>query len=92
MHKMKNVKFISAQQAKQIYHFKNIKERLYKTNALAWYNKTCRELQLTPIYISIKGKRTNHQSLVTLRIATRFHINQELKILYIKKTKSKRVS
>jgi len=27
MHKMENVKIINAQQAKQIYHFKNIKER-----------------------------------------------------------------
>jgi hypothetical protein len=56
MHKMGNVKFINAQQAKQIYHFKNIKERLYKRDTSVWYNKTCRQLQLTPIYISIKVK------------------------------------
>ena len=56
MHKMENVKFIIAKLAKQIYHFKNIKERLHKTNASVWYNKTCRQLQLTRIYISIKVK------------------------------------
>jgi hypothetical protein len=29
---MEDMKFINVQQAKQIYHFKNIKERWYKTN------------------------------------------------------------
>ena len=33
MHRMENIKFIDAQQTEQIDHFKNIKERLYKTNA-----------------------------------------------------------
>jgi len=86
---MENVKFINAQQAKQIYHFKNIKERLYKTNASVWYNKTCRQLQLTPFYISIKVKGSNHQSLNILKVATQFCINQGQKILYLKTTKSK---
>ena len=36
MHGMEGVKFVNAQQAKQIYHFKNIKEKLYKTNAPVW--------------------------------------------------------
>ena len=92
MHKMENVKFITAQQAKQIYHFKNFKERLYKTNASVWYNKTRRQLQLTPIYISIKVKGTNHQSVSTLKVATQFRINQEQKFYTHKKTKCKWVS
>jgi len=87
MQKMENVKIINAQQAKQIHHFKNTKERLYKTNASVWYNKTCRQLQLAPIYISIKVKGTNHQSLSTLKVATRFRINKKLKILHIKNKK-----
>jgi len=33
---MEDVKFVNAQQAKQVYHFKNIKERLYKTNVPVW--------------------------------------------------------
>jgi len=32
MHGMENVKFVNAQQAQQVYHFKNIKERLCKSN------------------------------------------------------------
>ena len=38
------VKTASAQQTKQIYHYKNTIENLYKTNAAIWYNKTCRQL------------------------------------------------
>jgi len=33
---MEGVKFVNAQQVKQVYHFKNIKEKLYKTNAPVW--------------------------------------------------------
>jgi hypothetical protein len=40
MHLPQNVKFISAQQAKHIYQYKNIEENLCKTNAAIWYNKT----------------------------------------------------
>ena len=75
---MENTKFVNVQQAKQIYHFKNIKERLYKTNASIWYNKTRRQLQLTPNNISIKVNDTNCQCFNTLKVATRFRINQEL--------------
>jgi len=47
-------KFFNAKQEKYVYHFKNIKEGLYKTNASIWYKKICRQKQLTPNYISIK--------------------------------------
>jgi hypothetical protein len=33
MHGQQNIKFVSAQQAKQIYQDKNTKEKLHKTNA-----------------------------------------------------------
>jgi len=46
----KNIKFSKAQQAIQIRRFKNIKVKLYKTNATIWYNKACRHKQLTPNY------------------------------------------
>ena len=36
-----NVKFVDAKQAKEIYQYKNIKGKLYKTNAAIWYNKIC---------------------------------------------------
>ena len=32
MNRMENVKFINAQQARQVYHFKDMKERLCKSN------------------------------------------------------------
>jgi len=32
----------NAQQAKQIYRYKNIKEKLYKTNAVIWQNNVYR--------------------------------------------------
>ena len=48
MHVAYNVKLINAQQAKRIYKYENIKEKLYKCNAAIWYNKTCRLRNLTP--------------------------------------------
>jgi len=41
---MGNKKFLNAHEAIQIYHNKNIKQRLYKTNAAIWYNETCSSL------------------------------------------------
>jgi len=46
MHGSENVKFANAQQAKQIYQYKNIKEKLYETYAAIWCNKTCRQRKL----------------------------------------------
>jgi len=53
MHSQQNIKSVNAQQAKKVYRYKNSKEKLYKTNAAIWYNKTCRHKQLTTnnIYI-----------------------------------------
>jgi hypothetical protein len=38
-----NLKFINAKQAKEVYEYKNIKQKLHKTTAAIWFNKTCRE-------------------------------------------------
>jgi len=43
MHGPQDVKFLGAQQAKQIYQYKNTKEKLCKTNAAIWFNKICRK-------------------------------------------------
>jgi hypothetical protein len=56
-----HVKFASAQQAKHMFQYKNTKEKLYKTNAAIWYNKTCRQKHLTPNHISIKINGNNQQ-------------------------------
>jgi hypothetical protein len=37
MHGSENVKFANAQKAKQTYQYKNIKQKLYKTNAAICY-------------------------------------------------------
>jgi hypothetical protein len=39
MNSAKNIKFNNAQQAKQIYQYKHIKEKLYKPNEVIWYSK-----------------------------------------------------
>jgi hypothetical protein len=43
MHGTMNLKFSSAKQAKEVYEYKNIKQKLHKTTAAIWFNKTCRE-------------------------------------------------
>jgi hypothetical protein len=87
---MNNIKFIKARQAKEIYQYKNTKEKLHNTNAAIWYNKICKVQNLTPKYISIKVNGRNKQSHNTLQTAIKTRINQELKYLYVKKQKLKR--
>jgi hypothetical protein len=67
MHGEYNVKFINAQQAKSVYHYRNIKEKLLKTNASIWFNKICKIEQLSPkdIHITVNGnnqKKYKHQN------------------------------
>ena len=88
MHGPMNIKFIDTKQAKEIYQFKNIKRKLYRTNAAIWYNKICWQKQLTPKYITIRINSKNQQCQKAVRAATQFHINQEIKFLYIKKTET----
>jgi hypothetical protein len=47
------IKFVNAQQAKLINCYKNIKEKLHKTNASIWFKKICKIEKLTPKYIHI---------------------------------------
>ena len=63
MHGLPNLKICIAKQAKQIFHYKKIKIKLYKNNAAIWFNKTCRIKQLTPNYIKIRinGNNTRAQ-------------------------------
>ena len=60
---------------------------MYKTNAAIWYNKTYRHKLLMPNYISIKINGTDHQCINTIKAATHYRWNQELKFLCIKKQK-----
>ena len=63
MHRTTSLKFTEAKQAKEIYHYKNTKRKLYRTNAAIWYNKTCRLKQLTPTYINISINGKNQATL-----------------------------
>jgi len=67
MHGLTNLKICIA---KQIFHYKKIKIKLYKTNAAIWFNKTCRIKQVTPNYIKIRingnytrAQRVYHQQV-----------------------------
>jgi hypothetical protein len=85
MHGQTQIKFTCAKQAKSFHEFKNTKRRLLKTIAAIWYNKACKNKQLSPNYISIKINGNNRQCTNTLKAATHYRINQEVKFLYIKK-------
>ena len=60
------LKFSDAKQARDIYNYKNIKRKLYRTNTAILYNKICRQKQLTPSYINIRIKGKNLQCQNTL--------------------------
>ena len=85
MHGQQYIKICTAKQAKEIYHYKTIKTKLYKSNAAIWFNKTCRIKQLTPTYISVRVNGNNSESEKTRKIAICHRINQELKFQYAKK-------
>ena len=68
MHGEHNVKLINAQQAKPIYHYRNIKEKLHKTSASIWCNKTCKTEQLSPNYIHITVNGNNQKSTNTKNV------------------------
>ena len=76
MHRNTKVKFSDAKQARYIHNYRNIKTKLYRTNAAIWYNKICRQKQLTPAHINIRIKGKNQQRQNTLRTAYLYRINQ----------------
>jgi len=40
MYRTMNLKFINAKQAREVYKYKNTKQKLYRTIAAIWYNKS----------------------------------------------------
>jgi hypothetical protein len=63
MHGNMNVKFVNAKQAKEIYQYRNTREKLYKTNAVIWYNKVCREKHLDQFLPDCAGIRSSKTCL-----------------------------
>ena len=76
MHGQKNIKLCDA---KQVYHYKNIKLKLYKNNAPVWFNKTCKAKHLTPTYASIKIKGDNPRCQKNKTVATRYRKKNALR-------------
>jgi hypothetical protein len=66
MHGEYNIKFSVAQQAKLVYNFQQLKEKIHKTNASIWFNKVCRAEQLVPKYIRITVNGNTQQSTVSI--------------------------
>jgi hypothetical protein len=85
MHGEYKVKFSDAQQAKTIYKFQRLKEKIHKTNAAIWFNKLCRTEQLSQRYIDITVNGNTQRSRNTQEAATTHRIAQEIKFLYKKK-------
>jgi hypothetical protein len=73
-----NIKFIEAKQAKELYQFKNIKIKLYRTNATICYNKICWQKRLTPKYTNIRINGKSQQCQKTVKEDAHFRINQEI--------------
>ena len=80
------IKYIDAKQAKELYQFKNIKRKLYRTNAAIWYNKLCRQKRKA-MYIKFKSCWTSCFALraVVGCINRKFHI--KLLVINLKKYK-----
>jgi hypothetical protein len=62
MHGENNIKLINAQQARLINTCKNTKGKLHRINAAIWFDKVCRQGQLTPKYIHIRVNGNYRQS------------------------------
>ena len=56
-----NPKFINAKQAGEVYEYRNTKQKLQRTIAALWYNKSCRDRNIKPNYVNIRIKRNNKQ-------------------------------
>jgi hypothetical protein len=87
VHRSTNIKFTNAKQAVEVYAYKNIKCKLYKTYTAIRFNKTCREKELTPNFINIRINGNNQQCNNTLKATFHYRLNHGIKFLYIKKQK-----
>jgi hypothetical protein len=77
--------FIEASQAKLVNQYINTKRKLLRTNAHIWFNRTCKNKNITPKYVNLKLKDSNNAIKLTQKQLTKLRINNELKFLYIKK-------
>ena len=59
---MDNCKKPDAEQAEMINSFKNVKQKLLKTNKAICFSKVCGKNQLTPTCVKIKMEANNQQN------------------------------
>ena len=85
MHGQRNIKLCDA---KQVYHYKNIKLKLYKNNAALWFNKTCKAKHLTPTYASIKIKGDNSRCQKTKKRSHTVQNKPRTKVPVCQKTRT----
>ena len=81
---MNQLKVVAASQA-DIYKFKNLKEKLLKTNANIYFNKQCLTRQITPNFIKTKAPFSNHTQKQTKIKIQKLQLKDEIKFLYAKK-------
>jgi hypothetical protein len=70
MYRTMNLKFINAKQAGEVYEYKNTKQKLHRTIAAIWYNKSGRDRNIKPNYVSIRIKGNNKQCKNTMKTGT----------------------
>ena len=61
---------------------RNTKEKLIKTHAAIWFNKTCRTRHICPKYIHIQVNGNNARTSNTKQHAVKHRLNLEIKFLY----------
>ena len=46
-----HMQFINAKQAGEVYEYKNTKQKLHRTIAAIWYNKSCRDRNINKVHL-----------------------------------------
>ena len=85
MHSTNNVKLATAQQAKQIYQFKNIKQNVYRPNTAICYNKMRGQTQLTAHCISVRINGANRKGKKIFKISIMYFKTTERLSEYLRR-------
>jgi hypothetical protein len=76
--KMYNVKSANALQTQVMCNFKKNKENLLKTNASTWFNKICKNHQLTPKYLKIEVYGNDKECCNINNVAIKYRLTKHL--------------
>jgi hypothetical protein len=67
------------------YKYRNLKEKVLRSNAAIWLNRQRKHRQLTPQYARVKTGQNNQRSSKKQNVAETHRLNLEIKFLYKKK-------